>query len=222
MLELVDGLRATKKRRTFEEILANGVALFRAQGLRRTRTEEIARASSVSAATLFNYFPSKAALAEAWVRGECERLLAEALSDGEGRGLRTALRAASRGIARQLADAPALRLEAWRAAGRARAAEPGPGHPLVVAVEREQAADRLRRDLPASLLATALLDALEAGLIDGLRGEPAEDVLARGLQARVDLVLDGARKRNERVELPRAGAGRGGSDAGGGAGGAGG
>jgi AcrR family transcriptional regulator len=207
MLDRVDGLRATKKRRTFEEILANGVALFRAQGLRRTRTEEIARASSVSAATLFNYFPTKSALAEAWVRGECDRLVEDALIEGEGRGLRTALRAACRGIARDLADAPGLRLEAWRAAGRARASEPRSDHPLVRALEREQEDERVRRDLSAVVLASALLDAIEAGLIEGLRAAHTEEVVARGLQARVDLVLDGARKRNERVELPRAGRG---------------
>ena len=55
MLDLASGLRASKKRRTFEDILANGVALFREQGFRRTRTDQIAKASSVSAATLFNY-----------------------------------------------------------------------------------------------------------------------------------------------------------------------
>ena len=73
MIEPVAGLRATKRRRTFEEILANGVALFREQGIRRTRTDQIAKAAAVSPATLFNYFPNKGALAEAWVRGELDR-----------------------------------------------------------------------------------------------------------------------------------------------------
>ena len=204
MLDIVDGLRASKKRRTFEDILANGVALFREQGFRRTRTEQIAKASAVSAATLFNYFPSKAALAAAWVRGESDRAVEQSAGEIAERGLRPALRSACRLLAGQVVDAPALRFEAWRATGRAREAGLRPDHPLVAGIVREQTADRIRRDLPAALLAEMLLDAIETGVVDGLRtGQSAED-LARGLQARVDLILDGARKRNERVELPRA------------------
>jgi len=203
MLVRDDGLRATKKRRTFEDILANGVALFREQGIRRTRTEEIARASSVSAATLFNYFPSKAALAEAWVRGEADRIVEERAAELEERGLRPALRAVCRALAAQSTDAPALRLEAWRTAGRARGRAIPPEHPVARGVAREQERERIRRDIPATGLAELILDALEAGLIVGLRAAGDPDELARGLQARVDLLLDGARKRNERVEAPR-------------------
>lgn len=208
-IEAGAGLRATKKRRTFEEILANGVALFRAQGFRRTRTEEIARASAVSPATLFNYFPTKAALAEAWVRGEVDRSIDAATSELEGRGLRPALRSIARELAGRAGDAPELRFEAWRAAGRARDREPEAGHPLVEAFRREQQGERIRQDVPARVLASLILDGLEAGLIEGLRAGYGEAELARGLQLRVDVVLDGARKRNERVEPLRTGEGSG-------------
>lgn len=200
-----EGLRASKKRRTFDEILANGVALFRSQGIRGTRTEAIARASAVSPATLFNYFPSKSALAEAWVRGEVDRAIDEAAAELEGRGLRPALRSICRALAGRAGDTPALRFEAWRTAGRARAEAPGDGHPLVRGLVREQQGERIRQDVPARVLAELLLDGLEAGLIDGLREGRSEAELARGMQLRVDVVLDGARKRNERVEAPRAG-----------------
>ena len=50
--------------------------------------------------------------------------------------------------------------------------------------------------------AEMILDALESGLAEGLRLARPEEELAKSLQARVDLILDGARKRNERVELP--------------------
>lgn len=203
MLHPADGLRATKKQRTFEEILANGVALFRTQGIRRTRTEEIARKSSVSAATLFNYFPSKAALAEAWVRGESDRAVEAAAAEGVDRGLRPVLRAACRTLAEGAADAPALRFEAWRSAGRARERALGEGHPLLAAVRREQEQGKLRADVAAGALCELLLDAIESGLIEGLRSARAGDELARSLQVRVDVILDGARKRNERVEAPR-------------------
>ncbi len=202
MLDLSEGLRATKKRRTFEDILANGVALFREQGFRGTRTEQIAKASSVSAATLFNYFPTKAALAEAWVRGESDRAVERSASEFEARGLRPALRAACRALAGQVADAPALRLEAWRATGRAREQALSASHPLIAGILREQSQERIRQDLPATLLAELILDAIESGVVEGLRLEHSAENLARGLQARVDLILDGARKRNERVGLP--------------------
>jgi len=209
VVEVGSGLRATKKRRTFDEILANGVALFRVQGFRRTRTEEIARASAVSPATLFNYFPTKAALAEAWVRGEVDRGLEEATGELETRGLRPALRSVARDLARRAGDAPELRVEAWRAAGRARDREPEAGHPLLEAFRREQQGERIRQDVPAAVLTSLVLDALEAGLIEGLRLGRGEAELARGLQLRIDVLLDGARKRNERVEPLRSGDGGG-------------
>jgi AcrR family transcriptional regulator len=192
-----------KKRRTFEEILANGVALFRVQGIRRTRTEAIAEASSVSAATLFNYFPSKAALAEAWVRGELDGVMAEAAKEIEDRGLRPALRSACRALASRAGDAPALRFEAWRTTGRARESALDDDHPLVGGIRRDQERERIRQDVSPGLVAALLLDAIESGLIEGLRAEQGEEAVARSLQARVDLILDGARKRNERVALPR-------------------
>ncbi len=202
-MQAVDGLRATKRRRTFEEILASGVALFREQGIRRTRTEQIARAAAVSPATLFNYFPTKGALAEAWVRGELERAVAEGAGPIEARGLRPALRGICRMLADRAADAPGLRLEAWRSTPRARERELAPEHPLVAGVVAEQLRERIRQDVPAAVLAELLLDALEAGLIEGLRAGRSGSELMRALQVRVDLILDGARKRNERVELAR-------------------
>ncbi|MEZ4333026.1 MAG: TetR/AcrR family transcriptional regulator [Myxococcota bacterium] len=181
--------------------------------MRAAKTEAIARASQVSTATLFNYFPSKAALAGAWVRGELDRAIQTAAQELSDRGLRPILRAACRGLAAQSRDAPALRLDAWQAAGRARnAGGEGPGFErvgreggglLVEAVRREQQGERVRSDVSPGVLAEMLLDALESGLIAGLRADQTEDAVARGLQARVDLILDGARKRNERVESPR-------------------
>ena len=203
MIDSERGLRATKRRQTFEEILANGIALFREQGVRRTRTDQIARAAAVSPATLFNYFPNKGALAEAWVRGELDGIVATWASTIGERGLRPALRGACRALSVQANDAPALRFEAWRSAGRARDRAPDPDHPLVAGIEQEQVRERIRHDLPARALAGQILDCLESGLIEGLRDAVGQDDLLRALQARLDLVLDGARKRNERVALPQ-------------------
>ena len=81
--------RATKRERTRARLLANAIALFRKQGVRETRLAEVAEASEVAPATLFNHFPSRAALASAWVRGEIEQeagAVARAVCE-EARGL---------------------------------------------------------------------------------------------------------------------------------------
>jgi AcrR family transcriptional regulator len=199
-----DGLRATKKDRTRAEILANAVALFRSQGIRRSRSNQIAVASSVSPATLFNYFPTKASIAEAWVRGEIERAFSALADDGGDHALRSIIRLACRDLAQLVDDDRLVRFEGWREAGRATLAPISAQHPIVTALAREQERDRVRADISAGTLAEMLLDAIESGLIAGLRSELAEPEtgareLARSIQVRVDLVLDGARKRNERV-----------------------
>ena len=195
-------LRATKKEQRRARILKNAIALFRRQGIRATRSASIATASRVSPATLFNYFPTKNDLAESWVRGELRAALEE-LAQGVGdRGLRSAMRAACRGLAEAACAERTLRLEAWRIAGRAAATDRGPGDAFVRVLTREQERARLRGDLPARVLAEMLCDALEAGLIAGLRESGEAVAVAAELRARVDLVLDGARKRNERVAPP--------------------
>jgi hypothetical protein len=69
-------------------------------------------------------------------------------------------------------------------------------------IELEQQRARLRADLPASALAEMLIEALEGGLIAGLRASADRREVAARIRAGVDLVLDGARKRNERVSAP--------------------
>ena len=213
--------RASKKQRTRERILANAIALFRDQGIRRTKLSEVAKASEISPATLFNYFPTKGRLAEAWVRGELESILAKAITDSVDRD--RSLRSAIRGACREFADAsvrePVLRLEAWQEAGRAAGLPAADDSTLVSGLRKEQKRERVRADVTAADLAEILLDAIEGGLIAGLRAicdravgsasGGATDVglsgLSRAIRARVDLVLDGFRKRNERVAAPVAG-----------------
>ena len=199
------GLRQDKKQRTRAEILANAVAIFLDRGIRGTRLADVARASRVSPATLFNYFPTKAALAEAWVRGEVEAALARMAREIGDHGLRAALRRLCRGLAGWDEAEREARQQAWAEAGRARTRSRPEDSPLVGILRREQERDRVRSDLSAGLLAEMLTDAIESGLIAGLRVDAEPSERARRLQARVDLVLDGIRKRNERVRLPRTG-----------------
>lgn len=204
--------RETKKLRTREEILTNAIALFCDQGVRATRSAAIAEASQVSPATLFNYFPSRSILAGAWVRGELIGVFQPAIGETEAGGLRGGLRRGCRELARLTLLDPVARLEAWQIASRAQ-------DPVVAALQdrfvarvvSEQQRGRLRADLAAAEIASLLLDAAEGALIRalgsvvGAGGPRDEEVLAAALRARVDLVLDGARKRNERVAAPVAG-----------------
>ncbi|MGB0618704.1 MAG: TetR/AcrR family transcriptional regulator [Myxococcota bacterium] len=205
--------RATKRERTRARLLANAIALFRKQGVRETRLAEVAEASEVAPATLFNHFPSRAALASAWVRGEIEQqagVVARAVRE-EARGLRPSVRALCRELAERNASEPVARWAAWQEAGRAR------GHGVLGFQEAfavEQQREHVRADRSPEMLAEMLMDAIEGGLIAGLtvavesrtsdERARARDLAGR-IQTRVDLVLDGARKRNERVRPPAPG-----------------
>ena len=200
------GLRERKRRQTKEHILAQAIVVFRSQGIRSAHLAEIARASEVSQATLFNYFPNKGALAEAWVRGEIDHALEGSSTELEGRGLRPAMRVICRRVAELVSaeEDREVRLEAWRETGRATSRFMEATHPLVQALHHWQEGERVRGDLDALTMAELLMEAIESGLIAGLRRSLVEVELAKALCARVDLVLDGARKRNERVAAPSA------------------
>jgi hypothetical protein len=71
---------------------------------------------------------------------------------------------------------------------------------VLIALEQERA--RLRADLSARALAEMIAEAVEGGLISGLRESSDVKQFAAALRSRIDLVLDGARKRNERVSAP--------------------
>lgn len=193
------GLRERKKQRTESDIRANAIELFCKQGVRGATLAEVARSSSVSPATLFNYFPTKGALAEAWVRGEIDSALAMIADQFGEHGIRSTLRKLCRALAAVTAQQSAVRLEAWCETGRAARTPVGNRHPLVVHLRREQERERVRRDVPALTQAEMLVDAIEGALITSLREARPQAEVAKALQARVDLILDGARKKNERV-----------------------
>ena len=198
------GLRARKKEQTEAEILANAIAYFCERGVRSTSLAGVARKSGVSTATLFNYFPTKSALAEAWIRGEIDEALATVFHDPGDHGLRSAMRNLCRRLARVVSQDGPVRLEAWRESGRAPVAPLSSSHPIVMALCREQERERVRRDISAQALGEMLIEAIEGGMISGLRGKESEAEYARILRSRVDLILDGARKKNERVAAPKA------------------
>jgi AcrR family transcriptional regulator len=59
------GRREEKKQRTRERLIEISLELFRRRGFDETRVQDIVERVGVSAATFFNYFPSKEAILEA-------------------------------------------------------------------------------------------------------------------------------------------------------------
>ncbi|MFK7895935.1 MAG: TetR/AcrR family transcriptional regulator [Myxococcota bacterium] len=206
------GLRDTKKRRTRSGIIANAVALFEAQGIRATRTSEMARVAEVSPGTLFNYFPTKDALVEAWLRGELDQIVSSAVTSHGDRGLRPLVRQICKSLAGEAMAFPALRAEGWGMLGRDRSAvfQLDRDSPLVRIVRQEQSRERVRKDHGSEGLAEILLDGFEGGICSAVRENASlasphsPTAISRALQVRMDLILDGFRKRNERVAMSQA------------------
>ena len=181
---------------------------------------ELARRCAVSEATIFNYFGHREALLGEWAHRDLSRHAVEVTEDGPG-SLRRAVRQIDRRLARQVASEPELWLRIWVAApasdpslGRPGGAEPGaeaPGMRALAVFARERG--EVRADQPpedqARALTSAWLGALsrEARLATIVAAR--EGVAATGLDAdawkrvesAVELVVDGLRKRHERVRL---------------------
>ena len=202
------GLREDKKQRVRVSIIENAIALFRERGFDATRVQDIARPLQLSDATFFNYFATKDAVLTEWVRDQVQDAFRQA-SESRPERVRSAGRAAARGLAeRMLPDAEFLR-GVWPRLRQSAAVAP---RAVVDLLAAGQARGELRRDLPAAQLA----DVLVAGMLAAMAGwlaecpkeagdPPSKSDLGRRLQGVVDLVLDGSRRRNERVRAPAAG-----------------
>ena len=63
-----EGRMERKKRELRQKIITAAVALFKQQGFDNTTMEQIAEAADVARKTLYNYFPVKEAIADAYLR----------------------------------------------------------------------------------------------------------------------------------------------------------
>ncbi len=210
------GLRSEKQRAQRVEILENAFAYMREHDGALPTMVELARTCRVSDATIFNYVGQRDALRSEWAH---RRLGAACLAAAESGGsLRRMLRHALRDLRAELESAPALWLEIWSGAtpvdpgvGRPGGKPPGEedaGLAALIRVARER--DELRADLPLEVQTRALVSAWLGALAHEARRaapEPPGDDAWRRIAQATELVLDGLRKRNERVRMG-AGAGR--------------
>ena len=201
------GLRESKKRRVRALIIENAIALFRERGFDATPVREIAAAAEISDAPFFNYFPTKDAVLSSWVHGLLDpgpELLASA---DAYRSLRRPLREWARELARRIGEEGEFMALAW---SRLRVVPPGEGGApaaLVEAFREGQRRGEVRGDVPPEQLASLLVAGLASTAAARLAADvSSSDPLDRALLRSVDLLLDGSRKRHERV---RVGASRG-------------
>lgn len=208
-------LRHRKQRQQRIDILENAIALFRERGVDAVRAADIAARCEISEATFFNYFGGKDALLREWASDVLDQELARvARRMGEGGNLRRAMRVAVGDVAQRIASEPALHAAAWMRFGaahpdpvtsgaRGRSDRPDPALEMVVQAQQQ---GECRVDVPAEHLAGLLRAVLVATLASWLAApepeprQPVEDRLAEAC----DLLLDGFRKRNERVRQARA------------------
>ena len=203
-------LRDEKQARLRGLILDTAVTLFRARGFEAVPVREIARECAISEATFFNYFTNKEALLREWAWLGFEA----AGQHPEAAPLRHTVRRWTIELAHQAESDRAMMTKAW---GRVRSQEAGGelapargrrvGAPAGAALIKD-AQDRgeVRTDVSAEQLAQVLRSALAGALADGLmRGDAGgPGPLGKRLAGTANLVLDGFRKRNERVSAPAA------------------
>jgi AcrR family transcriptional regulator len=191
------GLRERKRQRLHETIIENAVALFRESGFEAVTVRQIAGRCEISEATFFNHFPTKDAVLSRWAYRELDRAFASAATAS----LRQTLRHVAARLPRALAAEPRIAALAWSRARLSHLRAPDSAIPLIEAAQQR---GELRRDVGAAELArlfagvaaltiATFLDVSDPG------AEETSDRLAVRLREALDLVLDGARRRHERV-----------------------
>lgn len=188
------GLREAKKRRARSAIIENAISLFRQQGFEATTVREIVGRCDLSEATFFNYFGSKEAVLGEWAQDGVEAVFGGAADEGQ-RGLRPALRSVCVLLARAVEDDREFAARAW---ARARLPLAAPAV-LVEWLEQGQQGGVLRRDLSPRQMGEILYVSVCGTIASWLVREGPPGSLAPELRRAVDLVVDGGRRRNERV-----------------------
>lgn len=193
------GLREAKKERLRSSVIENAVALFREHGFESTTVRQICASCEISEATFFNYFPTKGSVLGAWAHGVVDERLAGVDASPE-RGLRPSVRSLCADLGQAIEEDAVFAARAW-----SRAVIPAqPPEAAERLIRMGQQADQLRRDLSARQMGGILYVSLFGTIADWLVREPPRGPLASELRRAADLVLDGSRRRNERVR-PTAG-----------------
>ncbi len=188
--------RAPEKR---QAVVDAAFRLFLSQGVQATSLEAVAKAAGVSRVTLYSHFPDKAALFEATIRDEMERLALTQMPLAAGVTLRDGLVGFGRGLMLYLTSPPIVsfysvlagELRRYPALAR-RFYDLGPGqtHANLAAI-LAQAAARGELDLPSPERGAEQLIGLWQGLTSfKLPLALGIDELIAGIDERVESAVD--------------------------------
>ncbi len=190
-------LREAKKERARADLVQAAAELFEARGFDATRVADIAARAQLSHTTIHNHFAGKDGLATEWIRARADRVFEACADEAEQSPLRPALRRSLRAWCDALeADAPWLR-QFWQRCRIGPLVTEATGATRLVRAAQQRG--DLRRDLPPEQMGGLLMAALVGATGEWLNADASADGLTAHAQRALDLVLDGARRRNERV-----------------------
>lgn len=207
------GLRERKRQSQRAVIIENAIALFKERGFEAAAVSEIAARCQISQATFFNYFSAKEAVLGHWACDQLEAALSGATGasdSGTGTGTaRPAVRRFARALAAEVERDRTFAALAWPRVRLGQLPVPLSAVPLI---EGAQSQGELRRDVPAAELGRLLVGAAASTVArwleeqvgpSGGKGSPVPVLHEASLEVRLrlslDLILDGARRRHERV-----------------------
>lgn len=206
------GHREEKQSARRQRIIANAVALYRDAGPEALRVREVCARSGISEATFFNYFGSLDSVFREWAEDAIDAAFRRAAERGQaGEGVRRAMRGLSLELATEVVEQGLALVKGLRsiaAAPRSASTTPARGRALdpdgaSILIELALARGEFRSDVDAAQLAELLRCVVVSALAGGVDVDraPATAALARRIRLAADVVLDGMRKRNERVTL---------------------
>ena len=191
------GLREAKKRQLKRKLFGCAVELFEQRGFEATRIRDITERAQVSHATFFNYFAGRDGLASEWIHEQLDQVFEQSATAAQSGPLRPSLRRGLRHWSSWLEQRSDWLVEIWPR-GRYVSGEAFPGARRLVA--EAQGRGEFRRDLPPEQLGPLLGSVAQGAVAGWLARAVRDERLDRYLLRAVDLVLDGARRRNERVQ----------------------
>jgi len=191
------GLREAKKRRARASLQSAGIELFEEQGFAATRIVEITERAQVSQATFFNYFAGKDGLFSEWLAHRVDTVFACCAGDAASAPLRPAVRRNLRELSAEFERRSPWLQEAWSRCRVGALLEAQRGAEALVKLAQERG--DLRRDVSSAQLAGLLMVVLVGAVGEWLAAQNREEPLHGHVLRSVDLVLDGARRRSERV-----------------------
>lgn len=200
--EATIGRMERKKRQVRQNIIRTAVDLFEQQGFHQTTMEQIAQTADVARKTLYNYFPIKEAIADAYVREVSQGIAQESLEflnklpDTRSRML-TALKNTYRWVKShpELADIVIrYRMRVTDASSEAETSETGTQSIIAAIIRQGQESGEIRADLSVRLI-TLHIDLLRgATALDWIQDTSKHDLDGK-IEKLVDLVLYGASTR---------------------------